>query len=159
MRQPQVRKAEPYDPSETGSLGKASMMLFRQYRFPDTYDRLDALYTVDHDIVMKYSYEHDEMCFKKHLHTGEMGLMDWFLKASDTGIMAFIKEYTDVEKHIEWSGYRVTMTVHRGNGAPVWTLELFAKHPDSDTAIYTGPTAPNVGRPRKSRSNRSSKRG
>lgn len=48
------------------------------------------------------------------------------------------------DKTIAWSGYRVLGTVNRGNGYPVWTLEIFAKGPDSDTEVYTGQVAPNV---------------
>ena len=44
----------------------------------------------------------------------------------------------------EWSGVRVTGSVNRSNGYPVFCIELFAKHPDSDTKVYSGQAAPNV---------------
>jgi hypothetical protein len=35
-------------------------------------------------------------------------------------------------------------SVNHGSGYPVWSLQLFAKHPDSKTVVYTGEKAPNV---------------
>ncbi len=139
-----VLPAQPYDPNETGSLGHASCMLLRQFQFPDEFFAPDKHTQADHDRLLMWDHGHTSNCFKKHMDTGDMGLGDWVRHASDENILNFLKDVLKTDSSIKWTGYRVTVTVHRGTGYPVWGLELFAKHPSTDTVVYTGQNAPNV---------------
>jgi len=137
--------AEPYRHGAMGSLGDASYMLLRQFNFPDTYaPALDKHITADHDRCMSWDYKHVSRCFEKHTGTGELGLQDWLRRATDENVLAFLSDILKADTGVVWTGYRIMGTVHRGNGYPVWTLELFAKHPKSKTKVYTGSNAPNV---------------
>ncbi|MBI5654717.1 hypothetical protein HZC53_03640 [Candidatus Uhrbacteria bacterium] len=157
----QVLKAQAFNSREIGSLGNASLMFIRQFQFPDTYDPLDGYVGVDHDHVMSEGRNRCIECLMRHTGFGELGLGDWarrtrdadekFYVVSDVKIIAFLKDFLQAEPGTNWTGYRITQTVNRGNGAPVWTLEIFAKHPDSKTKVYTGQDAPNVERPRSRR--------
>jgi hypothetical protein len=138
-------QAEPFNIAETGSMGRASYMLQCQHNFPYFYNRnLDQLCAADHDRLMGDDFEHANRCFQKHTGVGELSLASWLSQATDDKIMAFLKDILKADKAVVWTGYRVMYTVHRGNGAPVWTLQLFAKHPHSTTEVYTGSQAPNV---------------
>lgn len=145
MANNRVYQASPYNPGEMGSLGRASYMLLRQFQFPDEYDSdFDKLITADHDRCMSWDYEHARRCFNEYTGTGELGLEGWLGRQADEKIMAFLKDILKADASVKWTGYRIMGSVHRGNGYPVWTLELFAKHPDSDTKVYTDSQAPNV---------------
>lgn len=141
----EVYPSEPYRCGAMGSLGDASCMLLRQFNFPNTYTRnLDKHSMADHDRCMSWDPEHTRRCFKQHTGTGELGLEDWLRRATDENVLVFLRDILKAEPGVTWTGYRIMGTVHRGNGYPVWTLELFAKHPDTDTEVYTGSNAPNV---------------
>ncbi len=145
-----VFPAEPADMFRMGSLGNASYMLIRQHQFPDKYDeRRDVHVHADHDHIIQQGYERAQACFKKHLKTGEGGLAEWVRRRSPEEVIAFINEFLtphfgDRAKAAVWTGFRVSGTVHRGNGFPVWSIELFAKHPETKTKVYDGENAPNV---------------
>lgn len=136
--------AEPYRFGALASLGDAAYMLLRQFRFPHEYDTRDTIVTADSDRCFQADYSHAHKCFQEHLHTGEMGLEHWLHTASAKKVIAFLKDILKADTKVEWTGYRVLGTVHRGNGRRVYTVQLFAKHPESDTEVYTGPNAPNV---------------
>lgn len=141
----QVYPASQYKAANMGSFGKASGMFIRQFNFPDIYDdELDSYEVRDHDRIMQSESEHANTCFKKHTGKGEFGFEGWALNAYDAKILIFLKDIMRADKAINWTGYRIRGTVNVGNGYPVWTLELFAKHPDSKTIVYTGDKAPNV---------------
>jgi hypothetical protein len=140
-----VYRAELFRPSELGSLGKASCMLICQHQFPHAYDEvLDKLISFDHDKIMEQQYAHGSGCFKKHTGTGDMGLAGWARRTSPEKILKFVRDILDADIRVEWTGFRILGTVHRGNGAPVWTLQLFAKHPKSKTLVYDTENAPNL---------------
>jgi hypothetical protein len=143
--QKQVNSAKPYKLANMGSHGKASSMFIRQFNFPDTYnDELDSYESNDHDLIMRTDSEHSYECFKRHTHSTELLFETWALKAYDQKIIIFLKDIMRADSAINWTGYRIRGTVNVDNGFPVWTLELFAKHPNSDTVVYTGEKAPNV---------------
>jgi hypothetical protein len=119
-------------------------MLLKQYQFPHTYDPRDKLAAADSDRCFQSDYDHARRCFQQHTGTGEMGLEYWLKSANDEQVIAFLKDILKADASIEWTGYRILGSVHRGNGYAVWTLELFAKHPESSTEVYTGAEAPNV---------------
>lgn len=140
----QVYPAEPYRYGEMGSLGKASYMLLRQFNFPDTYSKDDKLVQSDHDICSMWDYQHVKRAFNEHTGKGELGLSDWLKKAKDKEVFDFLVDILKEDKNTTWTGFRIMGTVNKSNGGPVWTLELFAKHPKSDTKVYSGEKAPNV---------------
>ena len=142
-----VFQAEPYQYGEMGSLGKASYMLLRQFQFPNEYEEKDTLISADHDRCLMWDYAHVCECFKKHMNTGEMGLGHWINSAFDEKVIDFLKDILKADTEVVWTGYRVMGTVNRSNGYPVYTLELFAKHAESKTTVYTGANAPNVSQP------------
>lgn len=119
-------------------------MLLKQYQFPDTFEEHEKHITADHDRCLMWDGKHASECFKRHTGTGDLGFDSWLSSADDAAVMAFLKDILKADIKIDWTGYRVTGTVNRGNGYPVWTLELFAKDPKSATVVYTGPRAPNV---------------
>ena len=142
---------------DLGSLGNGAYVLQRQHNYPDTYDDRDVVWTVDHDRV---DFSLARRCYEKHMKTGDMGLGRWAQTASKEKVIAFLAdmmqepkprvpkpgvlpiEYIDAD--FDWTGFRVMGTVNRSNGYVVWSLQLFAKHPESDTKVYSGSHAPNV---------------
>lgn len=139
-----VYPAEPYRPGEMGSFGKASYMLIRQFNFPDTYTEYEKHHFWDSDRCFSNDYGNTRRCFTQHTGTGEMGLENWLRQAKDQKVINFLVDVLKADKSVKWTGYRVLGSVNRGNGYPVWTLELFAKDPRSNTNVYTGQVAPNV---------------
>ena len=140
-----VFQATPYQPGTLGSTGNAAYMLLRQYQFPDEYDeRLDTHLQVDHDRLFQQDHEHASRCFKTYIETGDMNFPSWLWNAKDSAIILFLKDLMKADARVNWTGYRVMGSVHRGNGFPVFTLELFAKHQKSKTKVYSGDDAPNV---------------
>ena len=142
-----VYMAEPYDLNETGSLGRASGMLIRQHNFPHQYDsQLDKITSADHDRCFQWDHAHARRCFTEHTGTGELNLERWVTSQPPDKVIAFLSDIlkADAGAFRAWTGFRVLLTVNRSNGFPVYTLELFAKHPDSHTQVYSGENAPNV---------------
>jgi hypothetical protein len=142
---PGVFQAEAYRSGAMGSLRNASYMLIRQHQFPDTYDgEKDKLIGWDHDRIMQQEHKHGTRCFQKHMQTGEMGLQDWCQRVKPELVMALLKDLLHADESVIWTGFRILGTVHRGNGYPVWTLELFSKHPESATQVFDTKNAPNL---------------
>lgn len=146
---PKVYPAEPYQAWRLGSMGDAKRMLINQSEFPDTYDERDKLIAVDHDRLLDKGYTATIEAFKRHTGLGEQELWQWLREDPSHGkVIAFIKDVLgDVlgtDRAIPWTGYRILGGVNQGNGCNVWTFELFAKHPDSQTIVYSGTDAPNV---------------
>ena len=142
----EVFLAEPKDMSRNFSLGNASYMLLRQYKFPHIYsDHLDKLTDNDHDRCFDQDFEHATKCLKQHTgKTGKYAIGDWIEKASDRQIIAFLTDILKVGKEAtKWTGYRIMVTITPSGGS-VWTLQLFAKNPNSKTIVYTGEKAPNI---------------
>lgn len=144
----QVLMAKPYHYDAMSSTGNASSMLLRQSNFPNTYDKRDVHTNADHDRCMGWDYKHALAACQKHMHTGDMGIGHWVQNlASHDEVIAFFVDILKADEQypgVKWTGFRLLGTVNRSNGFPVYTLELFAKHPDTDTEVYTGQDAPNV---------------
>ena len=135
---PSIFPAQPYYWAKMGSFGDASHMLLRQYRFPvSDYEPDDVNMMWDDDRCLQADREHARACFNRHTGTNEGGFGFWLKKASDEQVMEFIKDMLKASANIIWTGYRITLTVHRGNGWDIHTLELFAKHPKSDVRLTT----------------------
>lgn len=140
-----VLTANFYRGGAMGSLGDASHMLLRQFQFPDTYSSMDSLTSGDSDRLFQQEYEHATRCFKEHTGWGELGFEMWLRRAFDEDVVKFLTDILKADPLVQWTGYRVMGSVHRGNGHAIFHLELFAKHPESHTEVYTGSNAPNVG--------------
>jgi len=141
----QVLAANPYEMGQFGSFGKAEMMLLKQFNFPDTYDDLlDKFTRADHDRCRQWDYAYFSRCLKKFTGTeGDMFLEGWLQKADDETILRFLRTVLKARVKTKWTGYRILGTVSC-SGNVIWGLELFAKHPQSDTVVYTGHNAPNI---------------
>jgi len=144
MGQLRVFQAQPYRCQSMVLFGDASYMLIRQHDFPDTFDERDRYEQTDHDHCFQRDFNYAWSCFKRHTGEGELSFGHWAKGASDERIIAFIADILKADKDVKWTGYRIMGTVIRGI-RPVWTLELFAKHSDSATKVYSDDTAPNVG--------------
>lgn len=144
-----VLTAEAYVPYAMSSTGNASGMLLRQYNFPDTYAEKDKHVTADHDRVIMWDREHWDACIKRAKSIGDRSLEYWCEQGKAEDILTFLADLFSSEtigntKDIKWTGFRILGTVNRSNGYPVYTLELFAKHKDTKTKVYSTPMAPNV---------------
>lgn len=140
-----VYQAEAYRSNAMGSFGDASYMLIRQHQFPYDYDPdKDKMIGRDHDRIMQQQFEHGIRCFQKHIGTGDMGLESWLQRATPEQVLDFLKDILNADASVEWTGFRILGSVHRGNGYPVWTLELFAKHPETSTKVFNTENATNL---------------
>lgn len=138
---PQVYPAEPYKSGALCSLGRADHMLLCQYKFPDTFRDSESLVSLYSDRV-----DSDRFHVLLRKHTGDHGdihVENWFRSATHSRHIEFLKDLLEVNQETTWTGYRVTASV-AGNGHTIWFFELFARRPESDTAIYSNERAPNV---------------
>ncbi|MFA5062159.1 MAG: hypothetical protein WC526_03360 [Patescibacteria group bacterium] len=138
-----VYPATPFDPKETskGSFGDASHMLLRQFNFPEKFTpEKDRLTLCDHDRIMERHSQAATAIFRKYTGRGELALTDWLKSANDDKVMALLLELMQLDLPelgaIHWTGYRICYSVNRGNGYPVYTLELFVKRSE-DTKVST----------------------
>lgn len=137
--QASVYKAEPYRSRAMGSLGNASCMLLRQFNFPDTCSiSLDKILTGDSDRLNRV-----QEYLKEHIGQTKQISEFWFRNSDDEAIMELLIDLLEADTKVAWTGYRVMGSVGV-NGHDIWTFQLFAKHPQSDTVVYTGDVAPNV---------------
>lgn len=141
----QVTKADPYNPGRMGSLGDASGMLIRQYKFPFEYEfGIDKLVSADSDRISYWcGIDRTSECCKRRTGRGSMGIGDWVRNAKIDDIVAFLTEMLDADSTVMWTGFRVLGTVNRSNGYPIFTLELFSKG-KTKTKVYSNENAPNV---------------
>lgn len=141
----QVLRAEAYRFGALHSFGNARYMLMQQYNFPDKYSNKDKIECADSDRIYSWDYQHACDVHNKYRGLpGDMGMESWLHQGKPEEVMAFIKELLKADPNVEWTGFRVLGTVNMSNGYTVWSYELFAKHPESNTAVFTGPNAPNV---------------
>ena len=142
----QVHQAEPYRIGAMGSLGNAKYMLICQHNFPNFYVRnMDEIKQIDHDRAMQHYPDYTDRCFKEHTSRGALDFEHWVVNATNEQVFAFLKDILKADTKKEWTGYRILGTVTQ-RGFPVWTLQLFAKHPDTDTVEYSDYYAPNIKR-------------
>lgn len=148
-----VLQAEAYRYGAMGSSGNANNMLMRQFQFPAEFDRhVDVMMSADSDRLLMWDYDGFRKTLEKFLGKGEGAIGEWVRRswegkteATDEQVMAFIIEALKAkEQHpdVVFTGWRVTGTVHRGNGFPIYTLSLFANR--SGVAVYSDESAPNV---------------
>ena len=146
-----VRLVEPYKEANLGALDENIPMLLRQYQFPDTFSNEDKLVWHDSDRFLDSGsgFRHADSCYRKYIGVGAHDIRlaqmfgSWARSANDEKIMEFMMEIMEVEKMAKWTGYRITGRV-LNNGHAMFSLALFAKHPKSETKVYSGGDAPNV---------------
>lgn len=137
----QVLPAEPAGSGTLCSIGRASYMLIKQYNFPDFYtdqDRLDHFYSDRLETENSYKER-----VNKHFRDGYPYMHPQIESSTDAAVLAALIDICEADKETTWTGYRVTATVTL-LGWTVYTMELFAKHPESSTEVYSGNTAPNI---------------
>ena len=140
-----VQSAEKHDMSRRGSTGNASYMLICQYQFPHTYADNDILIHIDDDHLENHDRKRFEDCLEKWIGCrGSGGLGDAIREMSPQEALAFLVELLDEDPEVQYTGYRVLVTTHRAQGYPVWSLEIFSKHPDSRTQVYDTENAPHL---------------
>ena len=146
----EVYLAQPYNQMELGSFGKARCMLLRQFNFPLKYENaLDVMSGSYDDRLFDQDNEHAKSCYKKYMNKDGRCLIpyDWIRNSSDELIMDFLKEIMKVDefkKGVKWTGYRITISIRTDDGCPYYLFELFAKHKDTETEVYSEQFAPNV---------------
>lgn len=139
-----IRPAEAYREGALQSVGNAAQMYIRQFNFPgNDVDEKDMLLTRDHDHLLLHDIDRVETCIEEHTGNTDYYLGGWVRSTTDEKIIGFLIDVLSADIHVNWTGYRILGSVG-GNGYPVWTLQLFAKHPESKTEVFTGPNAPNV---------------
>lgn len=135
--------AEPYNFGAMHSLGNADNMLLRQFNFPYEYDERDTMIGTYHDRIQQQEYEHCQECFGKYI-PADSSFERWLRSTSNTRVLSFLKDMLKADPAVNWTGYRVTRSVHGSNGNPIYYFALFAKHPETDTRVYSDFIAPNV---------------
>ncbi len=143
--------AQPYNSGEMHSLGRAEHMLIRQVKFPDTLDKRDYHTGQDHDRLRANAYGRFQEIVLRHTGSGDAAIGSWARdpKTTQKALLAFCVEVLTANPEVKWTGCRIMGTINRANGNTVFTIEVFAKHPDSTTQVYSDEDAPNVHQPRK----------
>ena len=140
-----VFMAMPYNLKIFQSHHGFSGMFIRQFNFPNFFDSdLDQYESFDNDVLREKDCEKHNSCFDKHTGSGELRFGEWVKKSSDETIIDFLKDMLSVDLGVDWTGYRILVSRDSSNGYQVWFLEIFSKHPNSSTKVYTGEKAPNV---------------
>lgn len=147
-----VGKAQAYRWGAMSSLGDAANMLMRQFNFPDQVNQEDELITADSDRILGRDYNHFRAVLAKYVGTGEGAIGSWVrrefksgMEPTDQVVMDFIKDALKAEEEypgVVWTGWRITGTVNRSNGFPIYTLSLFSNK--SGVEVYSDELAPNV---------------
>lgn len=143
---------EPYRPLNMGSLGQASNMFIRQYKFPLKLTEMDTIVTFHSDRVHNLKPEvvrnHFNLYMNCSLNSPEK-IEKWFRDNDPKFIKSFLVDLVTslgVLKDLKESlvtGFRVLGSVSRGHA--VWTMQLFIKDPDSpELELYSSDDAPNI---------------
>ena len=121
---------------EMGSFGNAENKLFTQRNYPFIYDNdIDVILSADSDRCRMWDNDHNEKVYKQHGVT-QLSVGQWSQRSSKKKIMDFLIDVLKADKEINWTGYRISVTVNRSNGYPVYHFSLFSKGKDSDTIVY-----------------------
>ena len=145
----QTRKVHPAIPYQEGALScmlEIMYMLLRQYRFPEEYRTKEKRLMIHSDGFQPWKHDHVCRCYKHHTGNDQTELESWLMEKETPNekILEFLKDIFQADETTVWTGFRIMGSIHRGNHYPVWTFELFARNPYSDTKVYTGDEAPNV---------------
>lgn len=139
-----VLEAEPFNANQTGSFGNASYMLLRQHRFPHDFEDHERLTGADSDRLAQWDRARYEAVMRERPQPEATGYQNWLQSCSPSRMLPFLVKLLGADSNVEWTGYRILVSVNKSNGYPVYSFELFAKDPRSATNVYSGHEAPNV---------------
>jgi hypothetical protein len=136
-----------------GSLQRSSDVLLQQYNFPYKYEERDCLISDYSDRMISREFERMTALIKEFTGSGDQRLPQWAMGAMPEKVMEFLKNAFQREVPNKpgvpiWTGFRVMGHVNVGNGYNLCTFELFGKHVESKTTVYSGEDAPNIIRSR-----------
>lgn len=137
-----VDLAQPYRENALGYFGSVDRMLLRQYRFPHKYSKAEKFISIDSDQADGWNHEYFGRIFGKSDIAGQT-FEFWLRRESQEKLMVFLKKITRADLTIDWTGFRVMARIDF-NGGIIFTVQLFARNPDTSTRVYTGEDAPNV---------------
>jgi hypothetical protein len=139
-----VDSAQPFELRQLGSLGNASDMLVRQYRFPFDYDReTEQMTTSWSDRAQQFDANHFADCFRQYETKNSDVFAYWARESEASRVFAFLKKIMKASEDVKWTGFRIMATV-MDNGHTIFCWQLFAKSPGSKTLVYSDEDAPNV---------------
>ncbi len=139
-----VDLAQPFELRKLGSLGNASNMLIRQYRFPLDYIReTEQMTTSWSDRAQQFDANHFAECFRQYETQNSDIFAYWARESEANRVFAFLKKIMKAPEEFKWTGFRIMATV-MGNGHTIFCWQLFAKSPGSRTLVYSDEDAPNV---------------
>lgn len=137
-----TEKAQPFSMANMGSFGKAKGMLIKQFQFPFLFEAdKDSISSAYLDRIEGWYPEDAPKCLEKYNLKG-WGLEDKIRNMDDKTILDFLCEIMKVERSL-YTGFRILGTVS-GNGHAHYSFQLFSKHPESTTEVFSGDYAPNV---------------
>lgn len=140
---------------ELTSFGKGERVLMRMYRFPDHYDEEhDKVSTADSDRLRRWNFEAFREIIPRHCGPRvNEGFGYWVVGKPHKKVLDLLSELfktcggSEAPEGQHWTGYRVSGTVNRSSGYVVWHVELFSRHPETHTKVFSGKSGPNVRRP------------
>lgn len=141
---PQKQKvfiAKPFRGDAVNSGEVILHMLLRQWNFPYMYTGKDKMIAKH---LHKCDRTHLTKCMSKFNNLNECCLVDFLQKEMNETVFIFTKDALCASSDINWTGYRILVTVHKTKAIPIILLEIFAKHPQSKIEVYSGMEAPNV---------------
>ncbi len=140
----QVEEAQSYHPGGMDAVERAKNMLFSQWMFPLSFDpNLDLLVSKTHAEVLQQSRTHALEVMRKYQGMDGPGIGLWAQRTDTFKVLSFVKEMLKANPDVLWTGYRILGSTGEGVARlPHWTLQLFAKHPESDTEVYCKHNAP-----------------
>jgi hypothetical protein len=137
--QTEIYFPEEYNINDLSSMGgRAEGMFIAQSKYPmHSYDKRDRIESADHDRLLQQNFTATQEIIKRHTGGGELDIGNWAKKnkKSPGRVINCLKELLVADTNVVWTGYRILATVNRSNGYVVYTLELFAKHPESTTEV------------------------
>ena len=137
-----AEKAQPFSSANMGSFGKANGMLIKQFQFPLLFEAgKDSINSAYLDRIEGWYPEDARKCLEKYNLKG-WGLEDRIRNMDDKTILNFLCEIMKVERS-SYTGFRILGTVSN-NGHAHYVFQLFSKHPQSTTEVFSGNCAPNV---------------
>lgn len=137
-----VIMAVPYDDRKLSGLGDAKNMLVKQFQFPLIYEYgKDKIHSKYLDRLRQLDLKNTLYCLQKY-NLPQIGLENNLRKMDDQKILDFLCKIMKVERS-DFTGYRILVEV-AGGGFLYYSFQLFSKHPDTDTEVFSGEHAPNV---------------
>lgn len=113
---------QPYDPTQTGSMGKASMMFITDHNWPERYMSNDKHAAMDSDRI---GSDHWDAVVNRHMsRNSKFNFIGWLQSTPRKKVLEFIVDMLKASHMGEWSCFRVLLTI-APNGNPIYSLHLF----------------------------------